>query len=187
MSIATLAPAFPERCPVLPEALTPLCEIARNYWWTWNPDHLTIFREMDPALWEKTSHNPVRMLEEVSYLRLAALATDVNYLNTLNRMVQSYRQYMTAEDTWAKRTMKTYDWQRPIAYFCAEYGLHESLPTYSGGLGMLAADHLKSASDLGVPLVAVGLLYRQGYFQQRLDNNGWQGSFMKTLSLSLCR
>jgi starch phosphorylase len=175
MSLATLAPAFPERCPVLPEALTPLCEIARNYWWTWNPDHLTIFREMDPALWEKTSHNPVRMLEEVSYLRLAALATDVNYLNTLNRMVQAYRQYMAAEDTWAKRTMKTYDWQRPIAYFCAEYGLHESLPIYSGGLGMLAADHLKSASDLGVPLVGVGLLYRQGYFQQRLDLSGWQG------------
>lgn len=192
MSIATLAPAFPERCPVLPEALTPLCEIARNYWWTWNPDHLTIFREMDPALWEKTSHNPVRMLEEVSYLRLAALATDVNYLNTLNRMVQSYRKYMAAEDTWAKRTMKTYDWQRPIAYFCAEYGLHESLPTYSGGLGMLAADHLKSASDLGVPLVAIGLLYRQGYFQQRLDNNGWQGelyedSEFESLPLTLVR
>ncbi|MEN9221227.1 MAG: DUF3417 domain-containing protein, partial [Thermostichus sp. BF3_bins_97] len=133
MSIATLAPAFPERCPVLPDALNPLCEIARNYWWTWNPDHLTIFREMDPALWERTSHNPVRMLEEVSYLRLAALATDVNYLATLQRVVQSYRTYIAAENTWAKRTMKTYNWQRPIAYFCAEYGLHESLPTYSGG------------------------------------------------------
>ncbi|MEN9211665.1 MAG: alpha-glucan family phosphorylase, partial [Thermostichus sp. DG02_4_bins_136] len=185
MSIATLAPAFPERCPALPEALMPLCEIARNYWWTWNPDHLTIFREMDPALWEKTSHNPVRMLEEVSYLRLAALATDVNYLATLQRMVQSYRAYMAAEDTWAKRTMKSYDWQHPIAYFCAEYGLHESLPTYSGGLGMLAADHLKSASDLGVPMVAIGLLYRQGYFQQRLDNSGWQGELYEDSEVEL--
>lgn len=164
----------PESCPAVPKALRPLCEIAGNYWWTWNPDHLTLFREMDPVHWEKCNHNPIRMLEEVSYLRLAALATDINYLSTMDRVVQSFRHYMAAEDTWAKRHMQEINWQKPIAYFCAEYGLHESLPTYSGGLGMLAADHLKSASDLGIPLVAVGILYRQGYFQQRLDHSGWQ-------------
>ncbi len=162
----------PELCPALPKSLVRLCEISENYWWTWNEDALTVFREMDPDLWEKTEHNPERMIKEVSYLRLAALATDVNYLKTVKRMIVAYDHYMAAEDTWAKRTMRDPDTK--IAYFSAEYGLHESLPTYSGGLGMLAADHLKSASDLGVPLVALGILYRQGYFKQRLNLEGWQ-------------
>ncbi|NJK61755.1 MAG: glycosyltransferase family 1 protein [Synechococcaceae cyanobacterium SM2_3_1] len=175
MVLFTSASMKPEACPALPKALTPLCEIARNYWWTWNQDHLTVFREMDPVLWDQCSHNPVRMLEEVSYLRLAALATDVNYLTTVRRMSEIFQDYMRADHTWAKQNMRQYDPQRPIAYFCAEYGLHESLPTYSGGLGMLAADHLKTASDLGIPMVAIGMLYRQGYFQQRLDMSGWQG------------
>ncbi len=174
MVASPLVMTSPELCPALPQALTSLCEIAHNYWWTWNEDHLTIFREMDPVLWQNCSHNPVQMLEEVSYLRLAALATDVNYLATVEKTVKAFEHYQKSEDTWAKRNMHSYDWQKPIAYFCAEYGLHESLPTYSGGLGMLAADHLKSASDLGVPLVAIGLLYRQGYFQQQLDAQGWQ-------------
>lgn len=169
-----MMPASPELCPVVPRALGPLCDIAHNYWWTWSEDHLTVFREMDPVLWEKCNHNPVRMLQEVTYLRLAALASDVNYLGTVNRMVADYEHYLKAEDTWAKRHMRHIDPQKPIAYFCAEYGLHESLPTYSGGLGMLAADHLKSASDLGIPLVAIGILYKQGYFQQQLDTSGWQ-------------
>ncbi|MEN9220546.1 MAG: alpha-glucan family phosphorylase [Thermostichales cyanobacterium SZTDM-1c_bins_54] len=164
----------PELCPALPKSLTRLADLARNYWWTWSQDHLTLFREMDPVLWEKCHHNPVRMLNEVSYLRLAALATDVNYLRTLRRVLASFDEYMAAADTWGKRNLPVYDKQRPVAYFCAEYGLHESLPTYSGGLGMLAADHLKSASDLDIPLVGIGLLYRQGYFQQTLDQSGWQ-------------
>ncbi len=164
----------PELCPVLPRALNALCDIARNYWWTWSEDHLTVFREMDPVLWEKCNHNPVRMLQEVSYLRLAALASDVNYLGTVKRMAADFETYIRADNTWAKRNMADVDPHKPIAYFCAEYGLHESLPTYSGGLGMLAADHLKSASDLGIPLVAIGILYKQGYFQQQLDLSGWQ-------------
>lgn len=175
MVISSLIPASPELCPALPKALTPLCDISRNYWWTWNEDHLTIFREMDPVLWERCSHNPVRMLEEVSYLRLAALATDVNYLATVNKTAQRFRDYMAAQNTWAQEHLTHVNFEKPIAYFCAEYGLHESLHTYSGGLGMLAADHLKSASDLGIPMVAIGILYRQGYFQQRLDVSGWQG------------
>jgi len=164
----------PELCPALPKSLTRLADLARNYWWTWSQDHLTLFREMDPVLWEKCHHNPIRMLNEVSYLRLAALATDVNYLRTLRRVLASFDEYMAAKDTWGKKNLPSYDKQHPVAYFCAEYGLHESLPTYSGGLGMLAADHLKSASDLDVPLVGIGLLYRQGYFQQTLDQSGWQ-------------
>ncbi len=174
MMPATMMPADPELCPVLPQALAPLCDIAHNYWWTWNDDHLTLFREMDPVTWQACGHNPVRMLSEVSYLRLAALATDVNYRATIRKTVEAFHQYMTADDTWARHNMQSVSWQKPVAYFCAEYGLHESLPTYSGGLGMLAADHLKSASDLGIPMVAVGLLYRQGYFRQSLDASGWQ-------------
>jgi starch phosphorylase len=115
------------------------------------------------------------MLEEVSYLRLAALATDVNYLATVNKTAQRFHDYMAAENTWAQNHLTHVNFEKPVAYFCAEYGLHESLHTYSGGLGMLAADHLKSASDLGIPMVAIGILYRQGYFQQRLDVSGWQG------------
>ncbi|WP_287130851.1 alpha-glucan family phosphorylase [Candidatus Cyanaurora vandensis] len=161
----------------LPRPLQRLQDVAMNYWWTWTPDRLTVFRDMDPALWESCRHSPVLMLRQMSYMRLTQLATDPWYLNQVENLVRNFDSYMTQKETWAFHSMPGYDLQRPVAYFSAEYGLDESLPTYSGGLGCLAGDHLKSASDLGVPLVAVGLLYRQGYFHQRLDSNNWQTEY----------
>ncbi|WP_281067892.1 alpha-glucan family phosphorylase [Anthocerotibacter panamensis] len=161
----------------LPRPLRRLVDVARNYWWTWTPDRLSVFRDMDPALWVSCEHNPVLMLRRISFLRLTQLSTDPWYLNQVENLVRNFDSYMKQKDTWASQMMAGYDLKRPVAYFSAEFGLDESLPTYSGGLGCLAGDHLKSASDLGVPLVAVGLLYRQGYFHQRLDSNNWQTEY----------
>ncbi len=158
----------------LPRPLRRLFDVAKNYWWTWTPDRLGVFRDMDPSLWTSCAHNPVLILQRISYLRLTQLSTDPWYINQVENLVRNFDNYMTQTETWASRSMPGYDLKRPVAYFSAEFGLDESLPTYSGGLGCLAGDHLKSASDLGVPLVAVGLLYREGYFHQRLDSNNWQ-------------
>jgi starch phosphorylase len=117
------------------------------------------------------------LLEATSYERLTQLAIDPLYVKRLSAIVEQFDHYMAAEDTWASRVAPQISKQHPVAYFCAEFGLHESLPVYSGGLGILAGDHLKSASDLGVPMVAIGLLYRQGYFRQRLNSDGWQEDY----------
>jgi starch phosphorylase len=161
----------------LPRPLRRLSEVAMNYWWTWTPDRLSVFRDMDPTLWRTCDHNPVLMLRQISYVRLTQLSTDPWYLNQVENLVNNFDSYMSQKDTWAASAMAGYDSTRPVAYFSAEYGLDESLPTYSGGLGCLSGDHLKSASDLGVPFVAVGLLYRQGYFHQRLDSSNWQREY----------
>ncbi|MBN1845427.1 MAG: alpha-glucan family phosphorylase [Sedimentisphaerales bacterium] len=158
--------------PSLPENLQPLKEIAHNLWWSWDHDAVDLFRRLDNSLWEKTGHNPVKMLGNLSQDRLEKVGQDDSFLAHLDRVVKKLDAYM--------RCPRWYDSidhsQEPgtIAYFSAEFGLHESLPIYSGGLGILAGDHLKSASDLGLPLVGVGLLYRQGYFQQYLNADGWQ-------------
>ncbi|MCP4709293.1 MAG: glycosyltransferase family 1 protein [Planctomycetes bacterium] len=158
--------------PSIPDNLRALKEIANNIWWTWEHDAIDLFRRVDHTLWRQTNHNPVMMLGKVSQDRLEKLARDDGFLAHMDRVVKKMDAYM--------RGPRWYDSIDPseqpasIAYFSAEYGLHETLPIYSGGLGILAGDHLKSASDLGLPLVAVGLLYRQGYFQQYLNADGWQ-------------
>lgn len=167
-------------CPVaklkakLPRPLHSLAELAYNFWWSWSPERLSIFRTIDAEKWEQFHHNPVKLLEKVSYERLVQLAVDPHYLQRVKTLTTQFEQYIQQKDTWASQTAPEIGVEQPVAYFSIEYGLHQSLPLYAGGLGILAADHLKSASDLGLPLVGVGLLYRQGYFHQRFTSQGWQ-------------
>lgn len=158
----------------LPFPLKRLADLAYNYWWSWTSDRISLFRNIDPEQWHQLKHNPVAVLESTSYVRLTQLANDPVYIKRVKALAQEFDNYMAQTDTWASKVAPQISKSSPIAYFCAEFGIHESLPIYSGGLGILAGDHLKSASDLGVPLVGVGLLYRQGYFHQQLNRYGWQ-------------
>jgi glycogen phosphorylase len=159
--------------PALPVALARLPELAFNLWWTWQPAAMALFRDLDPVLWVTSNHNPVRMIAETPKERLVALGTDSDYLGRFHAVLKQLDAYMDPHaETWFGRVHP--DDSRRIAYFCAEFGLHESLPIYSGGLGVLAGDHCKAASDLGVPLVAVGLWYQRGYFRQHIDPDGRQ-------------
>lgn len=158
--------------PVLPERIRGLREVAFNLYWTWNHDAIRLFQRLDVDLWEESQHNPVRLLNEIAQEKLDAAAEDDGFLENLDKVVASLRAYMD-EKGWFSQ-MHPEAAGACIAYFCMEYGLTECLPIYSGGLGVLAGDHLKSASDLELPLVAVGLLYQQGYFTQRLNADGWQ-------------
>ncbi len=153
----------------LPFPLQALERLSWNYWWSWSRDGASLFRDLDSEAWDECEHNPRQLLEKVSEYQLAQMATDPSYLELLNRLLSSFDKYMTAPQ---KDVGISTD--HPVVYFCAEYGIHNSLPLYSGGLGVLAGDHLKSASDLQIPLIAVGLLYRYGYFRQHLTRDGWQ-------------
>lgn len=162
----------------LPLPLRPLERFSWNYWWSWSADGPSVFRDLDPEIWEEYEHNPRLLLTKTSEYRLAQMATDSSYIERVRRLAESFDRYLTQEDIWAPDQGTTEITVRnPVAYFCAEYGVHNSFPLYSGGLGMLAGDHLKSASDLHLPLVAVGLLYRYGYFRQRLRRDGWQEEY----------
>lgn len=161
--------------PVLPFPLQPLARLSWNYWWSWAPDGESCFRDLDPVIWEECEHNPRLLLTRISEYRLAEMATDPVYLGRVANLANAFDRYMSEEKSWSNAAADTtITREHPVAYFCAEYGVHNSLPVYSGGLGVLAGDHLKSASDLSLPLVAVGLLYRKGYFRQRLSLEGWQ-------------
>lgn len=157
----------------LPAPLAPLERLAWNYWWSWAADGAGLFRDLDPEIWEECEQNPRLLLAKTSAYRLAEAATDPVYLDRVRSLDQRFQSYMASGTGWSIDDLKITK-ERPVAYFCAEFGVHNSLPLYSGGLGILAGDHLKSASDLRLPLVAVGLLYRYGYFRQRLRNDGWQ-------------
>ncbi|MGJ5632943.1 alpha-glucan family phosphorylase [Nostoc sp. CALU 1950] len=161
----------------LPSPLKRLADLAYNYWWSWSGDRISLFQTIDSQEWERCGHNAVAILESASYERLTQLAEDPFYLKQISALAREFDQYINQQDTWVSRVAPQVSASRPIAYFCAEFGIHESLPVYSGGLGILAGDHLKSSSDLGVPLVGVGLLYRQGYFRQRLNRHGWQEDY----------
>ena len=155
----------------LPAPLIPLERLAWNYWWSWAADGESVFRDLDPEIWEESEHNPRQLLARTSAYRLAEAATDPVYLERVRRIDARFQSYMASLPHIQSEAITQ---EHPVAYFCAEFGVHTSLPLYSGGLGILAGDHLKSASDLGLPLVAIGLLYRYGYFRQRLRNDGWQ-------------
>jgi starch phosphorylase len=154
-----------------PAPLIPLERLAWNYWWSWAADGESVFRDLDPEIWEECERNPRQLLARTSSYRLAEAATDPVYLERVRRLAESFQSYMSSAPHLQVAELTK---EHPVAYFCAEFGVHTSLPLYSGGLGILAGDHLKSASDLGLPLIAVGLLYRYGYFRQRLRNDGWQ-------------
>src|SRR5213076_707853 len=159
--------------PTLPAALEPLREMVFNLWWTWEPSARRLFRHLDPELWNRTNHNPVRMLQLSRQARLVEVAQDKNFLRELKEVHDAYRNYLARKDTYGKTSNR---FEKPIAYFSAEFGFHESIPNYSGGLGILAGDHCKSASDLDLNFVAIGLLYRHGYFRQRIDKDGIQAA-----------
>ena len=168
--------------PQLPERVKKLPEIANNLWWSWNTEFLKLFLDIDVDLWDRIGKNPVKFLKLVSQEKIEKMAEDPNFLKKYDKVVENYENYMNSTDTWFN---KTYPKNKDdlIAYFSAEYGLDEILPIYSGGLGILSGDHLKSASDLGLPFVAVGLLYKNGYFHQKINIRGEQCSEYHNIDL----
>ena len=158
--------------PDVPAPLQPLLELAHNFWWVWNPDAVELFRRLDRKLWEDVYHNPVKLLGVIPQEKLAAASRDDGYLAHMHRVHEDFKEHLERPG-WFKQRHGDKE-NMLVGYFSAEFGMHESLPIYSGGLGILAGDHLKSASELAIPLVAVGLLYRNGYFQQYLSADGWQ-------------
>ncbi len=157
----------------LPRRINRLRELAYNLWWTWQPDAQRLFNRIDNDLWERLSHNPIRLLRVLERSLLNEAAQTQSYLELYDRVFQTFDDYLTNQNTWADQAHPELS-SNSIAYFSMEFGLHETLPIYSGGLGVLAGDHLKEASDLGLPLTAVGLMYAQGYFSQRISEDGWQ-------------
>ena len=150
-----------------------LSALAHNLWWAWDDDTVSLFRELDPVLWRECDHNPILLLQQIPTAQLEARASQLALHGRINYAYRRLQEYLQSKHTWGGQNASVLG-ARPVAYFSAEFGLHESLPIYSGGLGILAGDHLKSASDLGIPLVGIGLYYDQGYFRQRLDIDGWQ-------------
>ena len=155
--------------PRLPQSLEPLRELAYNMWWSWEPTARRLFRDLDVELWERTGHNPVRVLQLCRQSRLVEVGNDERYLTELKRVMRLFHNYLLRSDTYGSTRAN-----EPIAYFSAEYGIHESFPNYSGGLGILSGDHCKSASDLGLNFTGIGILYRDGYFKQQINREGWQ-------------
>ena len=159
--------------PQLPKRIDKLSKIANNLWWAWNTDFLKLFKEIDIDLWETIGKNPVKFLKLVSQDKLEKIIENEEFLKEYDKIVEDYEDYINSKITWFSKKYPN-NKNDLIAYFSAEYGLDEILPIYSGGLGILSGDHLKSASDLGIPLVAVGLLYKNGYFHQKINGNGVQ-------------
>src|ERR1700689_3281741 len=181
--IQMLAKAAAEVAPVVREARTldrfiapaqeRLWSLARNVWWSWDHDSTSLFRDLDPVRWRELNHNPVSMLSEIPFAEIERRAGELVLHSRINYAYRRKLEYLEADRTWGTRHAGVLR-PRPVAYSSAEFGLHESFPVYSGGLGILAGDHIKSASDLGIPLVGIGLFYGQGYLRQRLDRDGWQ-------------
>jgi starch phosphorylase len=169
----TLSPAIPERLQRLPE-------LANDLWWTWNTNAREVFRRLDYPLWRQTAHNPVLMLRLISPELLTQRAQEDEFLRLYDVTIAALDAARAAHDTWWRRTFP--DQQGPIAYLSAEFALHQSLPIYAGGLGVLAGDHCKEASDLGIPLVGVGFMYPQGYFHQSVSTEGWQQEIYRQLN-----
>jgi len=165
----------------LPEPIARLQEVADNLWWSWSPQARALFRSISVTLWRRTEHNPVRMLREVTRDRMEKLARDPEFLKSYEELMASFDKVMSRVDTVVKKEYSPLATKR-VAYFSAEYGLHGSIPIYSGGLGILAGDHCKTASDLGLPLTAVGFMYPRGYFEQRIAPDGTQqASYEQTI------
>src|SRR5579875_2529310 len=171
--------------PIMPARISRLYELAYNLWWSWHPVARALYSDLSPAWWESAGHNPVRLLSEIEPARLEKAAADAADLERYDAVLEAFDRYMQPrqEETWFSRTYPEL-MDRPIAYFSAEFGLHEALPIYSGGLGILSGDHCKEASDLGLPFVGVGFLYPQGYFRQHITREGVQEAFYDKLLFS---
>ncbi len=159
--------------PYLPERIEGLGQLAYNLWWSWNPAARMLFKTLDRPAWKESVHNPVRMLREIPPKILDAASLNTHYLIHYDEVISEFRSYMSSTSCWFTENISGASC-KPVAYFSAEYGLHHSLPFYAGGLGFLAGDHIKECSDLGIPLVAVGFMYPEGYFHQRIRVDGWQ-------------
>ena len=157
----------------LPPRINRLGELAYNMWWTWNPDSQRLFLYIDRQLWERVNQNPLLFLRQVERAKLNAVTNNRYYLEFYDRIMGAFDRYIEREDTWFLKTYPELR-NRPIAYFSMEYGLHQIFPVYAGGLGVLSGDHVKEASDLGLPFVAIGLFYSEGYFTQYITEDGWQ-------------
>jgi starch phosphorylase len=176
MAGAQLAPIVSEartRGQLVAPAQQRLLALAQNLWWSWDNETTSLFRELDPILWRDLDNNPIALLRRLSIEQLEERASQLALHSRINYAYRRMQEYLNSKHTWGARHAGVL-WARPVAYFSAEFGLHESIPIYSGGLGILAGDHIKSSSDLGLPLVGVGLFYTQGYFRQRLDSHGRQ-------------
>src|SRR3954466_14033055 len=160
---------------ITPQALYDKClTLAKNLWWSWHPEVVNLFRDLDPIKWRRVDHNPNVLLAEMTPEQLAERASEMVLYTRINQAHRRLKEYLNnTRNTWGARETGVLG-SRPVAYFSAEFGIHESVPIYSGGLGVLSGEHIKSASGLAVPLVAVGLFYDQGYFKQHLDGNGFQ-------------
>ena len=169
--------------PEIPSNIERIKELAYNLWWSWNPSALKIYQSLDEELWEKVYHNPVKLLLYVTQEKLEKSSKSRAYIDIYNKVMEEFDAYLGVTDTWFHETHQEFK-DDLIAYFSAEYGIHESLPIYSGGLGILAGDHVKSASDINLPFVGIGLLYKQGYFTQKLSNEGWQEAVYYNLDFS---
>ena len=169
--------------PQLPKRINKLSVISNNLWWSWNSEFLRLFKKIDLDLWETVGKNPVKFLRLVSQERLEMASKDPEFLKEYDKNVENFEDYINSKNTWFSEKYSN-NKNDLIAYFSAEYGLDETIPIYSGGLGILSGDHLKSASDLGIPLVAVGLLYKSGYFNQKIDGNGVQQSEYNEIELN---
>ncbi len=164
----------------LPDRINRLGELASDLWWSWTPDARHLFRTLDYTLWRATAHNPVKMLRTVSQDAVDRVAVDAGWLDRYDRALAGLDAARTAEHTWCDREHPDVA-SASVAYFSAEFALHQSLPIYAGGLGVLAGDHCKESSDLGVPLIGIGFMYPQGYFHQTLSADGWQQEVYETL------
>lgn len=157
----------------LPQRIGRLNELAYNLWWAWNPDAINLYKRLNMNLWDMVSHNPIEMLQKVSPAALKHAAEDENYLQDYDRILGEFDAYMNQKHTWFTEHYPQHT-GKSIAYLSFEFGLHESIPAYAGGLGILAGDHLKESSDMGLPLNAIGFIYNQGYFVQKISEDGWQ-------------
>ncbi|MEM7799548.1 MAG: alpha-glucan family phosphorylase [Chloroflexota bacterium] len=166
----------------MPKKLERLPELANNLWWSWNPEAREVWRQLDYPLWRTTVHNPIKMLHEISDARLKEAAADPVFVRQLNKVMMNYDHEMANKDSWFKVEYPELS-DKTIAYFSFEFGLHVSLPIYSGGLGILSGDHIKEAGDLGLPFIGVGFMYPQGYFRQQIPSHGWQESIYERLDM----
>ena len=169
--------------PQLPKRIEKLAEVSNNLWWSWNTDFLKLFQMIDKDLWETCEKNPVKFLKLVSQERLEEISNNIEFLKQYDNLTKEFEDYISSKNTWFSNNF-TDNKKDLIAYFSAEYGLDRTIPIYSGGLGILSGDHLKSASDLGIPLVAVGLLYKNGYFNQKINGYGEQQNEYQNIELS---
>jgi glycogen phosphorylase len=169
--------------PKIPQRIQELNEISFNLSWSWDHETRKMFKSLDRPLWKTTIHNPVKLLNQIEPYRLVAAGQDANFLNNYDTIVARFRNESINGENWCQTHYPLLT-KRIVAYFSMEFAIHSSLPLYAGGLGVLAGDYCKEASDLGLPIIGIGFLYPQGYFRQRISEDGWQEEDYRQLNFS---